>query len=660
MTHEQFRKKFYKYEELKKLVNEAGIKTLDEYYKMYKTLTSPDGIKAPRSVGVFYKRHGFTNTKEFLSPENLKEYTYEEYKTVVKQYNIKRAVEYTKRINEIKCDGYNKIGCRPELKFKDKGWINWQEFLREDFDKFYDYETLKELVKQYKINNQQEYKQKYKELNSKSGKAMSSPNNYYKEWCGWHNFLEPDKKWIYYELYELKEIVISLKIKSSQEYSKIKNTLTSSNGKIAPSDMRKVYGEEWPGWVEFLNKNKRRDQSNYFKYEELRELIQKLGIINQCQYRKTYKTIEKEYGLKAPRAVCEFYFNNRSNMWHDFFGEKYKYKDHGKKPINIYSYNELKYIVNQKNIITKSEYLKLYKTFEDENGNCAVRKPEEYYQNNGWLNWDIFLNTYKEPKHDKIKKQFYSYSNLKKIVNKLGIKTQIEYHSTYLLLTNENGVQAPAAPDQFKAYGGEWTNYSDFLNTKNVFYEYKELKDVIKEKGVKSGADYILRLKELTNIHGVKAPARPQDRYPDWEGWHKVIPKNARKIQYMGEIKVKWFLDNNNFEYTQNKPIGECKYIQKLKFDFYIPKSNICIEYDGLQHFKPVLEFGGEKGFVTGKIRDGIKDKYCEDNGIKMIRLPYWLSNEEIYNILEKELITNNFKNDKSTNTKNSKRNSRN
>ena len=88
MTHEQFRKKFYKYEELKKLVNEAGIKTLDEYYKMYKTLTSPDGIKAPRSVGVFYKRHGFTNTKEFLSPENLKEYTYEEYKTVVKQYNI--------------------------------------------------------------------------------------------------------------------------------------------------------------------------------------------------------------------------------------------------------------------------------------------------------------------------------------------------------------------------------------------------------------------------------------------------------------------------------------------------------------------------------------------------------------------------------------------
>ena len=60
------------------------------------------------------------------------------------------------------------------------------------------------------------------------------------------------------------------------------------------------------------------------------------------------------------------------------------------------------------------------------------------------------------------------------------------------------------------------------------------------------------------------------------------------------------------------------------------------IEYDGKQHFEPIEFYGGEKHFEEIKIRDSIKNQYCFENNIKLLRLKYDLSNEEI-----KEKIVN-------------------
>lgn len=58
------------------------------------------------------------------------------------------------------------------------------------------------------------------------------------------------------------------------------------------------------------------------------------------------------------------------------------------------------------------------------------------------------------------------------------------------------------------------------------------------------------------------------------------------------------------------------------------------IEYDGEQHYKPVEFFGGEEGFKNAQYRDKIKNDYCENNNINLIRLPYFLSNDEIKDII--------------------------
>ena len=90
-----------------------------------------------------------------------------------------------------------------------------------------------------------------------------------------------------------------------------------------------------------------------------------------------------------------------------------------------------------------------------------------------------------------------------------------------------------------------------------------------------------------------------------------------------GEKKIMNFLIKNNIKYEHQKKFDDCLNIRKLPFDFYLPDYNILIEYDGIQHFEPVDQFGGEEAFKNLKIRDKIKDEYCYEKNIRILRIPY-------------------------------------
>jgi len=99
-----------------------------------------------------------------------------------------------------------------------------------------------------------------------------------------------------------------------------------------------------------------------------------------------------------------------------------------------------------------------------------------------------------------------------------------------------------------------------------------------------------------------------------------------------GEKAVAKYLDDNNIKYIRQKRFNDCRNKHPLSFDFYVPKNNILIEYDGIQHFEINEHFGGKKGLEHIQKNDGIKNKYCKNNNIKLIRIKY---NENIKNKLE-------------------------
>jgi len=100
------------------------------------------------------------------------------------------------------------------------------------------------------------------------------------------------------------------------------------------------------------------------------------------------------------------------------------------------------------------------------------------------------------------------------------------------------------------------------------------------------------------------------------------------KVSKLEQRTEKWLIDNH-FDYEKQKRFGDCKGIKnKLPFDFYISKLNLNIECDGRQHYEPV-QFGGcsiQKAlecFEIIKTNDSIKNKYCLDNNIKLLRISY-------------------------------------
>ena len=96
-----------------------------------------------------------------------------------------------------------------------------------------------------------------------------------------------------------------------------------------------------------------------------------------------------------------------------------------------------------------------------------------------------------------------------------------------------------------------------------------------------------------------------------------------------GEKKIGEVLDTLKISYNTEHTFDNCKYINYLRFDFFLPDYNTCIEYDGEQHFHPVRFVKHDnKGtpqalFEKTRYRDKLKDEYCKDNGITLIRIPY-------------------------------------
>jgi very-short-patch-repair endonuclease len=122
-----------------------------------------------------------------------------------------------------------------------------------------------------------------------------------------------------------------------------------------------------------------------------------------------------------------------------------------------------------------------------------------------------------------------------------------------------------------------------------------------------------------------------------------ICPKHGEFLQYpkdhinqshgcpfccvsKGEREILKYLKNNDIFYYHQYCFKDCindKTNRKLIFDFFIPDYNLCIEFDGEQHFFPTDKFGGVESFNYLIYKDQIKNNYCEVNKINLLRIKY-------------------------------------
>ncbi|MCK4798738.1 MAG: hypothetical protein KAT05_15280, partial [Spirochaetes bacterium] len=130
-------------------------------------------------------------------------------------------------------------------------------------------------------------------------------------------------------------------------------------------------------------------------------------------------------------------------------------------------------------------------------------------------------------------------------------------------------------------YLGESIDYS-YLKNPNLFEEYIEL------------------LRKAENII-----------------WHRGgLPKIGEG--WISETRLYYDIKNklNNLKVIHHAYL---KFLGRQHIDIYIPKLKIGIEYQGLQHDKPIEFFGGQKAFEQTKERDKKKYELCKKNNVKII-----------------------------------------
>ena len=125
--------------------------------------------------------------------------------------------------------------------------------------------------------------------------------------------------------------------------------------------------------------------------------------------------------------------------------------------------------------------------------NDIPRDPRNAYKNKGWKGWGDFLGSGNIANQDR---KFMSFSEAKKLVQKLGIKTQTQYDKFSISGKRPNDL--PSLPE--RTYKKEWKGWGDYLGTGRVANQNRvflppieakiEARKVAKKLGIKTQEDW--------------------------------------------------------------------------------------------------------------------------------------------------------------------------
>lgn len=92
------------------------------------------------------------------------------------------------------------------------------------------------------------------------------------------------------------------------------------------------------------------------------------------------------------------------------------------------------------------------------------------------------------------------------------------------------------------------------------------------------------------------------------------------------ENDISMLLTNNNIEFIEQKKFS---WLGLQSLDFYLPKYNIGIECQGIQHFEPTKHFKNCEVLLN---RDELKHQLCSENNLKLLYYTDYNISDEVLN----------------------------
>ncbi len=144
------------------------------------------------------------------------------------------------------------------------------------------------------------------------------------------------------------------------------------------------------------------------------------------------------------------------------------------------------------------------------------------------------------------------------------------------------------------------------------------------ERAKEKHSKYDYSLVEYKNMHTkVKIICKNHGEFEQTPHNHLKFAGCPKCNKSKGEKIISWFLDKNKINYEEQKKFDGCKNKSQLPFDFYLPNINVCIEFQGIQHYRSIEHMDGDIGLLKRQKNDNIKREFCKKGGIKLIEIKY-------------------------------------
>jgi very-short-patch-repair endonuclease len=359
----------------------------------------------------------------------------------------------------------------------------------------------------------------------------------------------------------------------------------------------------------------------------LEEFINKAVVIHNNFY--DYSLVEYKNNKTKIRIICPVHGIFEQKPSGHLHGQRCKKcylsnRDNGKNSIetvlnnfkvihnDLYDYS----LVEYKNNITKVKIIcKNHGVFE--------QTPKNHSKGHGC---PICATNYKSKKLSKsvekfikqskrLHKNFYNYDKIEYKNNKTNVIIICPNHGEFRVTPSHhlNGIGCS------KCSGNYRKNTQEFISECIKIHNYDySLVEYVNTK---------TKVKIICDKHGI---------FEQKPSHHLMGCGCPKCISSKGENKIRLYLNNLNINFIEQKRFKDCRNILPLPFDFYLPEHNICIEYDGDQHFKSIDGWGGEKAYLRRIKNDNIKNDYCKNKQINLIRISF---KEDINTILQRILL---------------------
>ena len=437
----------------------------------------------------------------------------------------------------------------PDQTYKDQ-WISWRDFLgteniSQNKTEWMSFQDAKTFIQTVKLTSMRQFQQ-WSKSEQRPKNFPSRPERTYKsEWTNWGDFLGTRNishnkgEWMSFQ--DAKTFIQKQGLTSHRQFQQWSKS--KKRPKNFPSSPDQTYKDEWISWGDFLGtENLPYNKGEWMNFQEAKTFIQQQGLTSTKQFQQWSKS--KKRPKNFPSSPEQTY-KDEWISWGDFLGTE----NISNNKREWMSFQDAKTFIQKQRFISYNQFRKWSES--EHRPKNFPSAPDQTYKSE-WTNWGDFLGTGNISTR---KRQWMSFQDAKTFIQKQGLTSYNQFQKWSE--SQHRPKNFPSSPP--RTYKKEWTNWRDFLGTRNLstrkrqWMSFQDAKTFIQKQGLTSHRQFQQWSKSEHRPENF--PSAPDQTYKsEWTNWGDFLGTGNISNQQIARTPIKLKKKKQTGRRTLNRP----------------------------------------------------------------------------------------------------------